>query len=77
MKFRRGMKHSRITPDAVEAFKAGDEAALSAALGLKPWEYPSPLSVSEHCPYPLSTSAADWWPECLRLRAELENAAAP
>ena len=37
----------RITPEAVEAFRAGDYLALHAALGLRPWEVsPLPLEVT-------------------------------
>lgn len=37
----------RITPAAVEAFKAGDFMALHRALGLRPWEMsPLPLDVT-------------------------------
>ena len=34
----------RITPAAIEAYRAGDASALHRALGLKPWEA-SPLRV--------------------------------
>ena len=41
----KGRAH-RITPEAVEAFKAGDFLALHQALGLKPWEVsPLPLNI--------------------------------
>ena len=37
----------RITPEAVEAYRAGDYIALHMALGLRPWEVsPLPLSVT-------------------------------
>lgn len=65
----------RIT--AAAAFRAGDDDALRAALKLKPWEWPSPLGIEdvEPCPYPAGTAAANWWPECLALRAALIEAA--
>jgi len=40
----KGARH-RITPEAVEAFRAGDYSGLHRALGLRPWET-SPLPVS-------------------------------
>jgi hypothetical protein len=37
----------KITPEAIEAFEAGDYHALHQALGLKPWEHsPLPLAVT-------------------------------
>ncbi len=41
----KGQAH-RITPEAVEAFRAGDFLRLHQALGLQPWEVsPLPLSI--------------------------------
>jgi hypothetical protein len=61
----------RITPDAIEAFKAGDALALERALGIKPWEV-NPLDASGPAP--------DWedaasWAEATALREALEEAA--
>src|SRR5690606_29546318 len=65
------------TAAAIEAFKAGDCAALHRALGLRPWQFPCPLGVAddEPCPYPKGTSGAEWWPELLALRQALKQAA--
>lgn len=67
--------YRRVTPEAIEAFKAGDEAALREALNLAPWEFPSPLTRWECTPLEAGTAGAKWWPECVALRAELEKAA--
>jgi hypothetical protein len=39
----------RITPEAIEAFAAGDHVALHSALGLTPWNQ-SPLDVDDGDP---------------------------
>lgn len=46
-------RHSRnrITPEAVEAFRANDWSRLHRAVGLKPWEA-SPLRVDGNGPWP-------------------------
>jgi hypothetical protein len=61
----------RITPEAIDAFKRGDEIALMRALGLKPWDM-SPLETE--CPYAKGTSAALSWPKVCELRALLLEA---
>ena len=67
--------YRRVTPAAVAAFKAGDNAALREALNLMPWEFPSPLTKAERSALPPGTFGAKWWPECVALRDELEKAA--
>ncbi|MFD2053781.1 hypothetical protein ACFSQT_12000 [Mesorhizobium calcicola] len=66
-----------INPQAVEAFKAGDNATLRQALKIRPWE-PSPLEVDG--PQPPDWARNDgtaWtacWPNAWALRQELEEA---
>jgi hypothetical protein len=63
----------RVTPEAVEAFRAGDHTALGHALALKPWEA-SPLDVCDSHPPQSGTAWARSWPEVQRLRKELIQA---
>ena len=67
---------AKISPVAVEAFRAGDDDTLCKALRLAPWEGPSPLDIQdgEPCPYPEGTAGASWWPRCLELRRALLRA---
>jgi hypothetical protein len=79
VKRRAGKTRQRITPEAVEAFRAGDFAALHLALGLAPWEAsPLPASVT-----PLGVDSADrhsWgeetWRQAVALQARLQEAVA-
>lgn len=74
------LKPHRITPAAIEAFKAGDYLGLHRALGLKPWE-PSPLPPTEPLGVdpkqrPSGTSArAEGWAKAVELQRELKAAA--
>jgi hypothetical protein len=62
-----------ITPEAVAAFRRGDQAALHRALGLKPW-HPSPLRAEGEAPWSGSTMGAKSWALAVELRAELIEA---
>jgi hypothetical protein len=65
---------SRVTPEALESFKAGDWLGLHRALRLRPFEA-SPLDVSaQGCVYPLGSAYAHSWPQALALLEELRNA---
>ncbi len=70
---RRGAR-TRITPEAVAAYQAGDGAALHGLLGLKPWEA-SPLDAKTwKCPYDDdSTAYAGSWQQARELRGQLEQ----
>lgn len=70
----RNIARNRITPAAVEAFKAGDVAGLRRALQLRPWE-PSPLDAVGACPWPEWSAGALSWADSVRLRGELQCAA--
>lgn len=61
----------RVTPAAVEAYRAGDWMGLHRALGLRPWQA-SPLDVPMGNPYPDGSPWAASWPLAAALRAELE-----
>lgn len=61
---------TRITPAAVEAFKAGDVAELRKALQLRPWET-SPLDAVGACPWPPSSAGGRTWAKALELRGAL------
>lgn len=71
----RNLASGRITPEAIEAFRAGDWLALHEALGLGPHET-SPLSVTDdpadrdRC---TGRGTAGWesWPQAVELRAAL------
>lgn len=66
----KGRAH-RITPEAVEAYRAGDWGLLHRLLGLKPWEA-SPLHV-EACDPEASTSCyAASLPQALKLKEQLD-----
>lgn len=64
-----------ITAEAIGAFLAGDETTLRRLWGLRPWQWPSPITAVGDCPYPRGTSGAEWWPLAQELRAELVAAA--
>lgn len=64
----------RITPEAIAAFRSGDQRAMHRALGLRPWQ-PSPLEADEDAPPSWSPVGAAWnaaWPLVRGLRLELE-----
>jgi len=62
----------RITPEAIDAFRAGDRLTLHRALGLRPWQA-SPLDAdTDEAPWPPGTVGAASWPLARGLRAELE-----
>lgn len=65
----------RITPEAVDAFRAGDDHALREALGIRPWEWPTLADDDEPCTCPPGTAGAEWWPKARELRKALEAAA--
>ena len=67
----------RISPEAIEAFEAGDRTALHRVLGLGPW-VPSPLEVDpdEPSPWPAGTGGATYWPLAVELQRELIAAGA-
>jgi hypothetical protein len=70
-------RRHRITPAAVEAFRAGDERALHRALDLRPWQ-PSPLEADDDTPpawAPPGSAWGDAWALVRSLRLELEAAA--
>jgi hypothetical protein len=65
----------RITPDAIAAFRASDEAALHLALRLPPWHI-SPLTVGDGpSPYPPNAMGRETWAQAQELRRALEEAA--
>ena len=66
------MRALAITPEAVEAFRAGNWIALHRALGLKPWEA-SPLHAERHAERPSSSVYAESLPQALELKAQLEK----
>jgi hypothetical protein len=69
----KGRAH-KITPEAVEAFKAGDYRALHRALGLAPWEAsPLPievtaLGVDQGPPGPGADLWVESWPKAQELQ---------
>lgn len=78
MKRRISKVRTNISQHAVDAFNAGDRAALGKVLDLKPWE-PNPLDVDG--PLPPEWARHDgsaWsqaWPAVWGLRQQLEAAA--
>lgn len=71
----KGRAH-RLTTEANEAFRDGDDARLRAALGLRPWQ-PSPLEADTPEP-PAWAGGSAWaseWPLAHDLRVKLEGAA--
>ncbi len=73
---RRDIKR-RVTPAAIEAFRAGDHKALNRALGIKLWE-PSPLGVDgPEPPEWAKNDGTGWtaaWPKIWEIRQALEAA---
>ncbi len=66
----------RITPEAVEAFRARDFHRLHSALNLAPWET-SPIEVRNGpSPWPAGSGGDDSWPKAQELRRELMAAVA-
>ena len=73
-------RQRRITPEAVEAYKAGDYMRLHRALGLMPWECsPLPDEVHGHGvdqgPCPSYCNELHGWEHAQELQRELEKAA--
>jgi hypothetical protein len=77
------VKTHRITPEAIEAFRAGDYDRLHRALGLPPW-HPSPLPLEVHglgvnqrpvAPAPGGCAWAEFWPAAQELQRLLKEAA--
>ena len=60
---------ARITPEAIEAWRAGRWIDLQRALRLPPW-HTSPLDADGDCPTD-NTAGASTWPESACLRAQL------
>ena len=65
---------SRITPEAVEAYIAGDYMRLHVALGLMPWQC-SPLQVEITCLRRRSRSASIVLGRAPRIRASARASA--
>lgn len=71
---------SRITPEAVEAYIAGDYMRLHVALGLMPWQC-SPLPVEITClgvdqgPRPSCWDERHGYEQAQELQRELDKAA--
>lgn len=65
---------SRITPEAIAAWSAGDSVALKRALRLPPWQL-SPLDAVGDCPWHGLTAGATTWPDSVALREELSRRA--
>jgi hypothetical protein len=76
---------TRITPEAIAAWEAGDYLALHTALRLHPG-YPSPLPASCHglgvdpgipCPWPEGRAGHTGWADALALQAEFLSLVGP
>jgi hypothetical protein len=68
---------TRITPEAIEAFRRGDSFALDRALQLKPWDQSPLYAVTDEPPdYMRDTLNVERWKYARELRRELERAAA-
>lgn len=64
----------RISPEAVDAFRAGDRQALARVLGLQPW-VPNPIDVDGPLPPEWASPGTAWaqaWPAAYELRRQLE-----
>ena len=66
-------QRTRITPDAIAAFKSGDHTGLHQLLRLKPWEV-SPLDAEGECLWPETSAGGNSWPQAVALREEITNA---
>ena len=69
----------RITHEAIEAYRAGDDLGLHRALGLNPWECsPLPLEVTplgvDQGPPPKYEAHPNAWAKAQELQRELEKA---
>ena len=70
----RSLTAGRITPAAIDAYRAGDDEALRQSLGLKPWQFPTLIAADA---VPLGETAGDDWIEKSKaLRKALEKASA-
>jgi hypothetical protein len=69
------VREYRITPEAVAAFRAGDDTALCRLLGIRPWQA-SPLDATGPLPaWATDGPYAASWETARQLRYELEKAA--
>lgn len=71
------MRDHRITPEAIEAFNAGDAPRLDRALGIRPWQV-SPMDADTDEPPAWAapgSATAEYWQMARDLRLELEAAA--
>lgn len=68
---RRHSQQTRVTQEAVDAYRAGDSLTLSRLLRLPPWQI-SPLDAEGECPYSPQSGCYDLWPDSVALRQELE-----
>jgi hypothetical protein len=66
-------QRTRITPEAVAAYRAGDKGELHRLLRLPPWQA-SPLDAEGECPFPRTSSGHLTWQDSVDLREALENA---
>ncbi len=66
-------QRTRITPDAVAAYRAGDETELDRLLRIPPWQV-SPLEAEGACPYSRNAAGHGTWADSVDLREALENA---
>ena len=66
----RNIARNRITPAAVEAYRAGNRLELHRALNLPPWQA-SPLDAVGACPWPPSSAGGRTWAKALELRGAL------
>jgi hypothetical protein len=69
----KGCQH-RITPEAIEAYEAGDALTLNRVLGIPPWEA-SPLDVTDAEPWPYPELYAASYRRAQELRRLLMAAA--
>ncbi len=69
---RRHNQQTRVTQEAVDAFRAGDSKTLGRLLRLPPWQE-SPLCATGDCPWPEGSGGAVTWADSVALRQELES----
>ena len=67
------VREHRVTPEAIEAFHAGDRKALHRALDLKPWQS-SPIDADGDCPWPDGSMGFASWALASELRTEIMEA---